>query len=369
MILEINSQGALKQRNGQIELLRILCAVAVVFNHSHLLFPGGNRAVEFFFLVSGYLMMRSISRMPSSENMSLPQLLRDTQVFVFRKIKAFYVELLLALLIGVLFYTSVQYGSGVTCIQNALKTFFSDALLLKQTGIVGLEDAVNGPVWYLSSMVLGLLFLYPLIRKVGVNLTLFALFACVIGYCYLTTKMLPNPYALVGFTLKGNLRAFAELGLGACAYPMAERLAALRLRAWVRYLLSAVKWVSLILLFALMYRSVPAMDFLFVYLMWGVLIIVFSRQDADSMLYRRSVFMWLGRFSLPLYLSHRYYTLHLRTVLPPSTSDAEFLCVLFVVSGCTALVVMYGSIYLRRLCETERVKHMFLVEPGKDSMR
>lgn len=369
MTLGINSQSTLKQRNGQIELLRILCAVVIVFNHSELLFPGGNRAVEFFFLVSGYLMMRSVSRMPSAEKMSLMQLFRDTQTFVFHKIKAFYVELLLALAIGVVFYALVPHGSCVFYVQNVLKTFFSDALLLKETGIVGLGDAVNGPVWYLSSMVLGLLFLYPLVRKIGVSLTLFALCSCVIGYCYLTTKVLPNPYALVGFTLKGNLRAFAELGLGACSYPLAERLAAVRLKTWVRCLLSAVKWGSLALLFALMYRADSSMDFLFVYLTWGVLIVIFSRQDADSMLYQGPVFLWLGRFSLPLYLSHRYYTLHLRKLLPPTTSDAVFLCILFAVSVGTALVVMYGAAYLRRLGEAGVYKRLLLAEPHQGSER
>ena len=53
-----------KKRNGKIDLLRFLFAVIVLIYHSRYvvgdeksLFLGGSFAVEFFFLVSGYLMM------------------------------------------------------------------------------------------------------------------------------------------------------------------------------------------------------------------------------------------------------------------------------------------------------------------------
>lgn len=57
------------KRNGKIELLRFLFAVIIVLHHSrqllgdeNCLFLGGSLGVEFFFIVSGYLMMSSIEK-------------------------------------------------------------------------------------------------------------------------------------------------------------------------------------------------------------------------------------------------------------------------------------------------------------------
>lgn len=342
------SQNALiGKRNGQIELFRIIFAFVVVCSHIDHVLPRGSRVVEFFFLVSGYLMMQSISRLPSAESLSLPQLLRETQLFVCRKVKGFYVELTLALLIGVAFYVGIEHDSLMKVVNVFLKTFFSDFCLLKETGILDLNDRVNGPVWYLSSMVLAMLFLYPLIRKIGVNLTLFAIFACMIGFCYACTECLNNPYAVLGFTLKGNLRAFAEMGLGACAYPLARSLAILPLRMWVRCGFSLFTWSSLALLLFLTRQADIPVDYLFVYLTWLVLIIVFSGQCIESNFYQNPLCMWLGRLSLPLYLSHRFYTLHIAKVLSAEADFRLYVAAVFMASLPTALVVMYGAEYIR----------------------
>lgn len=54
------------KRNCEIELLRFIAAAMIVGHHQRYisgvpdLFPGGDICVDFFFLLSGYLMMQSM---------------------------------------------------------------------------------------------------------------------------------------------------------------------------------------------------------------------------------------------------------------------------------------------------------------------
>lgn len=56
----------MKERNHTIDLLKFIFSLVIMLRHSemmfqgdmkydHMIFPGGSRAVEFFFIVSGYL--------------------------------------------------------------------------------------------------------------------------------------------------------------------------------------------------------------------------------------------------------------------------------------------------------------------------
>ena len=100
---------AKSNRNGKIEFLRFLFSVIIVIHHSRYilgddqcLFLGGSLAVEFFFLVSGYLMMASIDRI-SARKAPGQDLGRETLGFLWRKARAVYPDLLIAWVIALVF--------------------------------------------------------------------------------------------------------------------------------------------------------------------------------------------------------------------------------------------------------------------------
>ena len=88
---------AQNRKNGKIDFLKFIFAIVIVLHHGSQkvlglkagYFIGGSLAVEFFFIVSGYLLMASISRM--SER-TLPVGVETSQ-FLLRKFKGFYPEL------------------------------------------------------------------------------------------------------------------------------------------------------------------------------------------------------------------------------------------------------------------------------------
>lgn len=76
------------KRVGEIELFRFLLTIVIMILHSQYLlgddipFLSGSLAVEFFFIVSGYLMMASIKKL---NNKPINSLANETVGFVWKK--------------------------------------------------------------------------------------------------------------------------------------------------------------------------------------------------------------------------------------------------------------------------------------------
>lgn len=97
------SRGTTKPRNGEIDFWKFVFSIMVVQFHSSNLtkikttpFVGAAIAVEFFFLVSGYLMAASISRYQESEIV----VGRDSRNFMLHKIRGLCPEIFIAWGIG-----------------------------------------------------------------------------------------------------------------------------------------------------------------------------------------------------------------------------------------------------------------------------
>lgn len=138
-----------KKRNGEIDLLRFLLAAMIMLFHAGSfygdeLFPGGNLCVEFFFIISGYLMMVSIDRKNKdgrSETIGV-----ETTKFLQRKISALMPEYLLAWVVSfcVIYIAKDLSRSGA---MDLLVRSIWEMLFLKMTGLNG--PNVNGVVWYI----------------------------------------------------------------------------------------------------------------------------------------------------------------------------------------------------------------------------
>lgn len=319
-------------------------------------------AVEFFFLLSGLLMSKSIAKLSAdSPQQSMKDLLNETQVFILRKFKSFYPELLVALCFCCVFFLIARDFSWRSACSEFPKTFLGDVCLLKMTGLITPYDYVNSVVWYLSSMLIGMSLLYPLIKRIGVSLTLFILAACMTGATLHAFGRITLPFHHLGWTLQGNVRGFSEMAMGACAYPLAAKLAAFPLRRWCKWGLTGIKILLLFIALILLRNGRPEYDGLFIALSWLLLIIVFSGQDADCPLYNNAVFLWLGKLSLPLFLCHRAYVLHLPTLLPAGSGKLVYACSAFALSLPTALIVMYTAQAFRNYCANpERLRRLFV---------
>lgn len=345
-----------KSRCGEIELWRGLAACLILLLHTHYI-PGvhalckeGNIAVEFFFLLSGYLMAASMAKRALTP-CAAADLPRETAAFVWHKIKAFWPELLLACTIGLGFFAVAHHGEPGKVANACLETFGSNVLMLKMTGLT--TNGINGATWYLSAMVIGCTLLYPLLRRFGTTPVLGVLGLLMLGSIYAVGE---EKYGFVyvfhwmGITFKGNFRAVSELLIGATLlYPAAVYLRRMKAARWFSCLLTLVKWLCLVVV--VLYATCGSYHytgytFAAIFL---ALLLCFSGLCADSKLYDNRLSLFLGRLSLPLYLSHYFYSTDLHYLLPAGTSSSVKLAVYIACSLTTSLVVLYGGSLLRRL--------------------
>lgn len=146
-------------RNSYIDLIKFIFAIVIVLFHMlGGIFPGGRVAVEGFFMISGYLMMRSIDR----ENREVREI--SAWNFIKHKYCTLFPYLLPSVLIG---YAVIGIKNGRTFTEHtgSAQLLFSDIIPLKSLGFFS-WDAV-GINWYLSAMLFALFLLYPVCRKYG----------------------------------------------------------------------------------------------------------------------------------------------------------------------------------------------------------
>ena len=306
------------KRNGKIELMRFVFSVLVVAFHAsgdiwsgakplteHLsLASQGAIGVEFFFLVSGFLMAKSVYRQNEAVPCDTQTLGSDTTRFLWHKVKGIWpYHLFFCFAMFVLH--CIKVGSfHLHYLWYELPSLF----FLHRSGIIGVVDAFIGVEWYISSMLLAMAVLYPLIRY---NYNLFTHVVApltgilVVGYLSYTTGALTGAGNWAGLTFKANLRAVAELCLGAAGYEVCRSMERRTFTALQRLLLTLAEAGGF--LYAI-YIGCSTEDFHMQFYALMVLCvavpIAFSGKSllSGSPLFQNQICTFLGAASLPIYL-------------------------------------------------------------------
>lgn len=418
-----------KQHNVTIDFLRFLFSVIVVLHHSRYVlgddncyFLGGSLAVEFFFFVSGYLLLvgaDKAGRKNSAGNLLpggaetkgvgagnlLPggahvagrkngagDLLpggadkagrteaagsdgagvgagttgiggeatgigSETLHFILHKIRSFLPEFLIAWWIGfVLIGVVRQYG-----VLDYLKAFgndFWELTLVKMSGLF--THGIDGAMWYLSAMLLGMAFLYPLLRTKRDLMThlvcpLLALF--LYGYLCQAEGHPRDPIVWLGMCYKGLVRAIAGLCTGVVICMAVHRLKKLALAGLTKLgnaLAIGTQLLCLILTIRYMAEQEPSeYDYFYMFLLMLLVLISFSGFGLESVLgnsqrlHRLSAF--LGKYSLSLYLGHLYFAQHVNELLPEELYSGKIRMTVYLAAAfANGLLVMGLSVLYRR---------------------
>ena len=369
------------RRNGKVELLRFLFCLIIVVMHSktfapdqgNLYFYRGALGVEFFFFLSGYLMMNSISRMkkPAAEG----SLGGETRDFIFHKIGALMPNYVVAWLIGFLVYFTARDHLSITAGAKRLADTLWEVNFLQMAGFG--ESRINGIDWYISAMLLAMFMLYPLARKysdmfMNVIAPLTGIF--ILGYMYWKTGTPTGVRTDMGIAYKGMFRALADVSLGAAAFPLVKKIKETSFTLAGRTVLSFTELAVYIAVFAfMMFADSGKYDFVCVFLIWSGLALSMGHQGLVADIFDNSFSMWLGRFSLSLYLSHLYWGRILGnlqkakdakgiTAAIKGLSYSQTLVVYLGMTLVTALFVYYFSLFLKYLNQHLKPMNAF-VEP------
>lgn len=406
-----------KQHNVTIDFLRFLFSVIVVLHHSRYVlgddncyFLGGSLAVEFFFFVSGYLLLVGADKagrkngagnlLPGGADMAgrkngagylLPGGVDEAGVgagteangiyagangigaetkgagtngigsetlhFILHKIRSFLPEFLIAWWIGfVLIGVVRQYG-----VLDYLKAFgndFWELTLVKMSGLF--THGIDGAMWYLSAMLLGMAILYPLLRTKRDLMThlvcpLLALF--LYGYLCQAEGHPRDPIVWLGLCYKGLVRTVAGLctGVVICmAVRRLKKLAPAGLTKLGNVLAIGTQLLCLILTIRYMAEQEPSeYDYFYMFLLMLLVLISFSGFGLESVLGNSQrlhlLSAFLGKYSLSLYLGHLYFAQHVNELLPEELYSGKIRMTVYLVAAfANGLLVMGLSALYRR---------------------
>ena len=291
----------MKERNGTIDFFRFVFAMGIVFCHANAIIPfmpNGWIGVEFFFLVTGWLMCNKAVNV--EHNISANEFYR----YIKHKISGFYPETIVALVLGggiiVIFcYTGIR-GALSEIVHTVL-----DSLLLQV--IIGRSSNTGGVMWYLSAMLWGTLVIYPVLVKFKEKFLKYAVFISVMIYGFMLMKFntVISVWEPIGFNIghMGLLRGIADMLMGCIAWFLTKKISGWKISAFFLMLIELAGYISVICLSCTTWLK-SEIDFICIIILLLSVSISFSEKSALYGVFQNNIVKFLGGYSLNLYLNH-----------------------------------------------------------------
>ena len=301
-----------KTRNGAIDFWRMIFCLMIVFFHGKwlvsadfVLFERGDIGVEFFFILSGFLMAASVGKEERIKGPSI-NLGTDTIRFLVKKIKTIFPYMLYALIVNLIIAEIIAKPNLFRLFSDIIYSLW-EILLLREIGFRN-EFWFLDVAWYISAMLIVMLIFYPLIRK---NMNLFCkVIAPIIslflfGYLSKTYGSVIVLDGWTGFFYNSLIRAAAEISLGCICYAVCRTL---RKRSFTKLSKTLLAFLELFgyLVCIVGAQLGKASDFSFVMVLFLAvsITITFSEQSALSPLFKCKWLSYWGKISMLLYLNH-----------------------------------------------------------------
>lgn len=342
----------MSKRNRTIDFWKFVYSVIIMIQHSGELredispLAGGSIGVEFFFIVSGYLMVASFERQEKFEGIA-----QDTLCFIKRKSTSLFPAVWAGGIIGVIVTNIIARSTIKGWIKSIADNIWS-FLLIDFSGIRG--KPVNGVTWYLSAMLLIMLAIYPIMHKnkdlfltvIAPIITLFSL-----GFLYQNYGNPRNPTQWIGFSYKGLIRGFGEICLGAVCFAAAKKLRERRLTYVGHTFFSLVENICyFIVLFAACTMKATRYDYILILLFAIAICCSFSEQTVEYSFLGRKTMGVLSHFGFCLYLGHVYWARSLDSLFP-ALSNGALIAVYVVCSIGTAGLVHFLSKQIQKVMQ------------------
>lgn len=308
-----------KGRNGKIELLRFVFSVCILFFHLsqyilgtpksgvdvHLnFFSHGSIGVEFFFLVSGYLMAKTAYK--QVEVLKVPQddksLSKNYLQFIGRKYFGIFPYHLVAFVLAFITYVAYKHLGLKDIVLNAFQSI-PNLLLIERTGFEITNP--NNIEWYISCMLLVMAVLYPLCIRFYYRFTrlyapLLAVF--LLGYMQKMTSSLTGVNQWNGY--KSMVRAIAEIALGTVAFEIVRYMQSREWKPAHKALFTATEVACLVItMIYILYNYSKKLEILILLMLFILVILAFSSLSYGAEAFNNKSFCFLGSLSLPLYLA------------------------------------------------------------------
>ena len=295
----------MKQRNYAIDFWKLVFCMVIVIYHTvnvaqagtRTWFRGGYIGVEFFAIVSGYLLVASAGK----KDVSKEEIGKETFRFIIGKVKSFLPYWIIFCAAN---FIILNWGKDIlTVLQNLVNSLWCAGYLY----MAGIGTGVLGVGWYISSMLLGMLILYPLClknKKLYTELLAPILVCMIIGYFAHRYKMLAKVSQWYGFFYTGTLRIFAEMLLGGFVYSISERISKISFTKWERIALTLLEQGGLsAVLVIICFRWECDYDFLILFIFFCCITSLFSNVSYSGEIFNRTWIKKISHYSLLCYLA------------------------------------------------------------------
>ena len=355
--MQMNNEST---RNSSIEILRFLCASAIIFGHIKRdveikatfftigdigikFFPNSNHCVEFFFLVTGFFLARTCYSKMNETLDGKAVLAEESVAYLWRKLKRILPYYIPAnIIVAVVMFLQ---GEKIIDLLWRLPSLF----LLHRTGIS--HDFYLSVSWYLSSMLIAIAIIYPLCRKYYYTFTiciapLGALL--IVGAIIKNTETLGEISEWSVLTYKCNLRAIADVSLGTSCYEICRRISDRRFSSVQRLGLSLAAGLSTIIIAIYICSDISQEKGGVMLLLTAVAItILLSRKGLCgecSVLYDNRFFNYLGAISLPMYLMQNLFRILAKDPFGDLTKSEK---TIFIYFGTVVSAILFHYIVTR----------------------
>lgn len=304
-----NSDNIDSGRNVALDGVRGIVAIIIALFHFELyvpfgenkIFAAGYLGVEFFFILSGFLLTKGYLNKQENNSKSIFKIMKDKFIRLY---PAYLVSvMLLIILYSCLWFNGNIYAwlnSDVSHVKGTLAEFFC----IQSVGIFGFHY-INGPAWYVSALLITSIVILLLIKyfesfyiKYIAPIMSFMLY-----FSLYKMNMYMDPSSFIfGKISTAIVRALAGMMLGSFVWFIFTKFGS-GLKRMSFACISIIEIVMIGFFFSmLLYREPSKWNYLIFIPITGIIIIMFSAKGIVSKILSMKVFTFLGKISYSFYL-------------------------------------------------------------------
>lgn len=279
-------------KNGSIEFFRFLFMSILVIWHGgfHQYVHHGYLVVEFFFILSGYLIYKSfVNHRKGTLQYTVDRIKRTYFEYAFACILAF----------GLYIVRSLYTGEAFFVFGGILK-FISELLLLQNVGIF--DGGYNAPMWYFSVLIWGGGFLYSLLcynQKLATNIVLPLLALFFYTYIFGQQDSIES-WGKIPFYIP-MFRGISDMSLGILVGKLSEKVVIRGSKSLIVY--NIVSLICLLLIMIIIFQE-KTYDKYVLILMPILIMNCVNEGGILRKLLNRKLFIFLGDLTFEIYLLH-----------------------------------------------------------------
>jgi len=295
-----------KERNYYVDFLKFIFSVVIVFYHGWLFtgivgggyFGRGYYAVDFYFIVTGLLFIKSVEKLIKKKPKEEIGVL-DAK-FVWNKIKPLLPNIIFIFIIGYI----IIYHNNILNVRNLFSDRNVTEFLL--AGALGEGMWINKSCWYLSVMILVLFILFPIAYKYKKNYNyyiapLLIIFTLgIINHFEINTL---DPTVYQDILINGFYKGIIFINLGVIAYELCNYLKKKKITKKQKIAFTIIETILYIFLLANMHYAIAG-SYLIAILFFIAIAITFSNISYTSNWFHSEKFQKLGKFGFILFLAN-----------------------------------------------------------------